>query len=94
MQEIAKGQYSIYFNIPRLLFTLKLLLDLARDSILCTFSIWTLLHLLTVKSNFLSDLSCCLVPIYKIFKFEKFDIFARMIIPAVLKFAHLGVREK
>ena len=51
MQEIAKGQYSIYFNIPRLLFTLKLLLDLARGSILCTFSIWTLLHLLTVKSN-------------------------------------------
>ena len=31
---------------------------------------------------------------YKILKFEKFDLFARTIIRAVLKFAHLGVREK
>ena len=31
---------------------------------------------------------------YKISKFEKFDLFARTIIRAVLKFAHLGVREK
>ena len=31
---------------------------------------------------------------YKISKFGKFDLFARTIIRAVLKFAHLGVREK
>ena len=31
---------------------------------------------------------------YKILKFEKIDLFARTIIRAVLKFAHLGVREK
>ena len=31
---------------------------------------------------------------YKISKCEKFDLFARTIIRAVLKFAHLGVREK
>ena len=31
---------------------------------------------------------------FKISKFGKFDLFARTIIRAVLKFAHLGVREK
>ena len=31
---------------------------------------------------------------YKISKFGKFDLFARMIIRAVLEFAHLEVREK
>jgi len=31
---------------------------------------------------------------YKMSKFGKFDLFARTIIRAVLKFAHLGVREK
>ena len=31
---------------------------------------------------------------YKISKFGKFDLFAWAIIRAVLKFAHLGVREK
>ena len=31
---------------------------------------------------------------YKFFEFRIFDLFVRTIIRAVLKFAHLGVREK
>ena len=31
---------------------------------------------------------------YKISKFGKFDLFARTIVRAVLKFAHLGLPEK
>ena len=37
MQEIAKGQSSIYFDITRLFFTLKLLLVLTCNSISCIF---------------------------------------------------------
>ena len=38
MQEIAKVQTSIYRDILHLFFAFELLLDLARDSILCTCS--------------------------------------------------------
>ena len=51
MQEIAKDQSSVHLDIARPFCTLKLLLDFARDSILCTFLVWTLPLLLTVKSN-------------------------------------------
>ena len=52
MQEIAKGQSSIY---PRLFFTSKVLLDLARDSIF-SYGIYRFDEPLI--RMFLSDLSC------------------------------------
>ena len=42
---------------------------------------------------FLSDLSWCVVPIYRIFKVEKSDFFMRTIIRAVLKLVKKVMRE-
>ena len=73
---------SIYFDIFSLFSALELLFELARDPIVCTFS----------QVDF--DLSCFLVPAYKISNFVKFDHLAWTIYCAVLKFVHRVVLKE
>ena len=64
---------ALKFNLESILtfsdylFAFELLLDLARDSILCTV---TQIDFAAMIKRYQVNLSCCLVPAYKIFEFE------------------------